>query len=220
MRNRKYLFILVVLPFLLLNQAVSESKTGDWKLQKNEEGIKVYNRTVSGTEIKDLRATMSVHASLNSILELLKDVKEYKNWVFHCKEAHELNHPSVYEVYYYQYTSVPFPFDDRDLIIHSIWKQDEKTKAIYINGEGLPKYIPEKKGVVRITKFKSSWKIIPAGNGDVNIEYEVSTDPAGWVPTWLINLGSIDGPFETCKSIKARLKLAKYANPPQVVKEP
>ena len=215
---RRWRCIVFLFSMLMLYTVSCAGKT-DWHLERNKEGVKVYTRAVSNSSINELRAEMTVHANLNSIMALLRDVPAFKEWVYHCKESHELKRNGN-EVYYYQYTSVPFPISDRDLIIHSNWHQDPVTKAIYIAGEGVPNYVPQKSGVVRIEKFKSNWSLIPRGNGDVFIEYEISVDPAGWVPAWLVNLSAVEGPFETCKSLKNILNTAKYSNPIKVVKEP
>ncbi len=217
MRSARCIVFLIPLLFL---QLITFAGQGDaWKLQKNKDGIKVFTRAISGSSLNELKAEVLIHASLNSVMALLRDVPGFKDWVYHCKEAHELK-KNGNEVFYYQYTSVPFPVSDRDLIIRSSWHQDPITKAIYISGEGHPEFVPKKSGVVRIEKFKSRWSLIPKGNGDILIEYEIIVDPAGWVPSWLVNLSAVEGPFETCKSLKNILKTAKYANPMKVVKEP
>ncbi len=207
-----------VISFLLLFLPCYAGKSETWKLVKNKDGIKVYTRSISNSDLNELKAEILVHSSLNAIMALLRDIPNFKDWVYHCKESHELKKTGN-EVYYYQYTSVPFPISDRDLIIHSSWSQDEHTKVIYINGEGHPNFIPAKKGVVRIQKFKSRWNLVPKGKGEVLIEYEISVDPAGWVPSWLVNLSAVEGPYETCKNLRNILKSAKYTNAQHVVKE-
>ena len=215
---KKYL-----LAFFAISLAISSvlSDTPEkWQLRKSKNGINVYSKSVPGTSIKAVKAEMVIPASLNSIMALLKDVPAFHEWVYHCKEAKEIKRPSEHELYYYQYTSVPFPISDRDLIIHSHWRQDEKTKAIYLNGVAATDILPEKPGVVRMNKFNSEWRLIPKGNGTVYVEYEVLVDPAGFVPAWLVNMASADGPYETCLSITRLVKLPKYKAATGIVKEP
>ena len=118
---RRWRCIVFLFSMLMLYTVSCAGKT-DWHLERNKEGVKVYTRAVSNSSINELRAEMTVHANLNSIMALLRDVPAFKEWVYHCKESHELKRNGN-EVYYYQYTSVPFPISDRDLIIHSNWHQ-------------------------------------------------------------------------------------------------
>lgn len=214
----KMIFISIIFFFLIPQASVIGAD--DWVLKKEKDGIRVYMRSVAGTEIKEIRANFFLKSSLNSVMALLKDVPAYKEWIYRCKEVALLNQPNQNEIYYYQQTLAPWPVTNRDLIVHSHWKQDEASKIIYINGKCMPDYIPEKDGVVRIRNFSNSWKLTPMQNGMVEIDYQISVDPAGLIPVWLVNLTVAEGPYQTCLNLIKTINNPKYKASTGIVEEP
>lgn len=191
-----------------------------WKLIKEKDGIKIYSRSIEGSSINEIKATFNVKTSMNGLMALLSDVPGFKDWVYRCGEVEELKQTNKYENYYYQRTLVPWPVNDRDLIVYSLWKQDSITKIIQIHGKSMPDFIPEKEGVVRIRYFYNSWKLTPIRNGIVRVDYQISVNPAGIIPAWLANLTITEGPYQTCKSIISEIKKAKYQQAAGLVLEP
>lgn len=211
------IILLQMLLFLFTSVAVFAD---NWELKKEKDGVKVYSRNIQGSDNKEVRATFFLKTSMNSLIALLCDVPGFKDWVYHCGEVAILSKISSNEKYYYQKTTVPWPVSDRDVIIHSQWKQDTVTKIIEIHGSGIPDYIAEKDGLVRIRKFSNSWKLTPLKNGVIQIDYQVNVDPGGSIPAWLANLTITEGPYQTCLSIANAIKNSKYQSITGLVLEP
>jgi hypothetical protein len=66
-----------------------------------------------------------------------------------------------------------------------------------------PHLSPEKNGVVRIQKARGAWHIRPVGPNEVLVEYSFFADPAGSLPDWIVNMGLIDGPFQSMTNLQA-----------------
>ncbi|MNT73268.1 hypothetical protein D3C72_2119520 [compost metagenome] len=69
--------------------------------------------------------------------------------------------------------------------------------------EGVPKYLPEEKGFVRVAKVDGFWKLQPK-DGGTEVTYQVHTEPGGSVPSMVANKFVVDAPFNTLKALKAR----------------
>src|SRR5450432_3287214 len=123
-----------VLLFLSLIIAIgfSAHDSGDWVLRKNKNGIAIYTRYTDGYSIKQLRLIDTVQSSLSGIVALLGDTKNYTEWVYHCSESKTLKLINDQEQYDYELISVPWPFNNRDLISDSKISQDSLTKTVTI----------------------------------------------------------------------------------------
>jgi len=68
--------------------------------------------------------------------------------------------------------------------------------------EGVPTYKPEAKGYVRVAQVEGFWKLVPKGDNQTEVTYQVHTEPGGSVPSWLANKFVVDAPFNTLKALK------------------
>ncbi|MCG8323515.1 MAG: START domain-containing protein [Cytophagales bacterium] len=186
-----------------------EKTTFDWELKKEKNGVQIYARKVPGWAYQELKVTMQVESTLSGLIAVLKDVPAYPEWVYMCTDAY-LYENSTYEEYYYAKFDAPWPVKHRDLIVHSVLKQDTTTKTVIFKGEGIPGYRPNTEGIIRIPKFDGRYLLVPKGNNLVDITYLVKLDPGGLLPGWLVNLVSYSGPFHSFVKLKDFVKQDKY----------
>ena len=179
----------------------SFSQSHEWKLDKDENGIKVYTRPIEGFPVDELRTETVVHAPMAAILAVIMDADNYEEWVFACSESRLVEKISDAEQYQYQVTDVPWPVTDRDVASHFLIKQDEKTKVVTVTNTGEPNHIPPKEDRVRVQHFQSNYKFTPLTNGKVKVEFELFVDPGGNVPAWLINSNIVTAPYKTTEAM-------------------
>jgi len=196
---------LVVLCLLFSNIAYANN----WKLEKESEGIQVFTRSTSGSELKSFKGVVKIPARLTSIAALIDDTNVYTRLFLNAKSAKELKKVSNIASYKYVVTALPWPAQGRDSIIYSVLKQDKQSKTIQITMKGVPNYIPLKAGLVRIKKMTGRWLLIPEKES-VKVVYEMNVDPGGNLPKWLVNSMSVDLPFYTLKNLRSLVKQAKY----------
>ncbi|MGH8352275.1 MAG: START domain-containing protein, partial [Pseudomonas sp.] len=48
------------------------------------------------------------------------------------------------------------------------------------------------------------WKLVPMGGGEVEVTYQVHSEPGGSVPSWLANSFVVDAPYNTLAALRAR----------------
>ena len=173
-----------------------------WKVVKEEDGIQVYTRITDDSPIKEVRVEMEIAADLDKFMDILNNVEGYTNWVYKCIESSKLETVSDTEFYYHTVSDFPFPVSNRDMVIHSTQHFDAERQIISTISTAMPSRIPELDGVVRIQHFESSWQITPIANNKLAIEYEARTDPGGYLPVWVINLGIASAPMQTMKRLK------------------
>ena len=184
-------------------QAIALS--GSWELAKEKNGIKVYTRTSASSSLKDSKATVSLEANSDRVIELLNDFDNYPKWMYKCTAGKMLKKVSDTEFYVYTVIDSPWPVADRDLISH-VTATEKSDGTIILDMKGAADYVPKKDGMVRITEFSGFWKITPASNGTVDLVYQFHTDPGGSIPDWMANMTSIDIPYFTLEKMKEQVK--------------
>lgn len=195
-------------PVFILGTSFSFNNANDWVLQKNEQGIEVYTRSVEGSEYKEVRVINSVKSSLSGVVALLLDTKNYPKWIYACGESYLLKQVSNCEFYNYQVTDLPWPMTDRDVVADFKLKQDSTTLVVTFSKSAEPDFIPTKQGFVRIQHLESLYTLTPITSDSVKIELDMYLDPAGRLPAWLINTNTIMGPYKT--TIGMIRELANY----------
>ncbi len=205
-------FNALIIKILLLAYAPLSAQTGEWKLKKQADGLKVYLRDAENSNIKEVKIETTFDASLSSVIAVLKDVPAYSKWIYKCSTAERLEPGTSTSGVYYCGIDFPWPLSDRDFIARSKIRQDSKTKHVFIDVRCVPTYLPEKDGFVRIEKLDIQYEFIPLSDNKVKMNYRLHSDPGGALPAWLINLAVDNGPVNTIKGMREMLKEDRYRN--------
>jgi len=202
----------LILFLSLLQLSFRSYKDGGWKLVKNKDGIKAYTREVKNSDVKKVKVVTNVNASLSALSCLLKDIKHHESWMYNCIDSKILKTINETEYLFYTLSSAPWPINKRDIITHTIIKQDKNTKKVSIIATGKPNYLKEKDGVIRIKSLNSRWEFFPKENNTVDVTFYLQIDLGGTVPAWAINLAVAEGPFQTVHNLIKEVKKDKYKN--------
>jgi hypothetical protein len=194
--------------FSLIFNALQAQRSDAWTLKNNKDGIKVYFKRSS--DIHEIKLVTSFQTTLPGLVFLLSEVDLYPVWGYKVAESKLLKKVSDHEMYYYSRLDFPWPFNDRDFIMHTHLEQDPVTKRIIARSVAEPAYLPEKKDVVRIKNAHTQWTILPGTGGWPYVEYYIYSDPGGNMPDWLVNMAIDVGPRETIKQLRGLLKQDKY----------
>jgi hypothetical protein len=206
LKSIKSLFIFLLSAFVFtLFSSFNFSNSEGWVLQKNESGIAVYTREREGSAIKEVRVVNKVRASLSSIVALMLETTNYPSWIYGCVESSPLKVVNEKEMYNYQVTDLPWPLTDRDVICHFTISQDTSSGIITMTKTAVPEFIPEKKSMVRLHHYDSEYRLIPLAHDSVRVELELSIDPGGNLPAWMININLVTGPFKTTEAMIKQL---------------
>lgn len=173
----------------------------DWQVAKDAEGIKVSLAEVPNSTFKAYRGVTVIHASLARIRALQEDLTGACKWIHECKMQKLLKQQGN-EAWTYGQFDTPWPVTPRDSVLHVV-TQEGSDGSLTRTLEGVPNYLPEEKGYVRVTEVKGFWKLVPKGPESTEVTYQVHTEPGGSVPAWVANKFVVDAPFNTLKGLKA-----------------
>jgi START domain len=192
--------------------SVSANAQNEWRLKREQSGIKIYMRTSEHSSFNEIKVEMTIQSKPSSLVALLLDVPNHAHWVYNVKNSYVLKKMADNELYFYEVVDSPFPASDRDLVVHLKITQDSATKMMNISAINIPDYIPPKKGIVRVPVSNESWKVIPVNNNSLRIEYYLEIDPGGSIPAWLLNNFAEKGPYESFRHLQEQVDNPKYKN--------
>ena len=201
--------ILTILLTALISPAFFFAQDTDgWMFKNEKEGVKVYYRKTF--DVYELKLITSLKVSLSGLVTLLSEVENYPKWGYKVAESRELKKISDFETYYYSRLDFPWPLDDRDIVVRSKVVQDAVTRKVTATSIAQPNYLPDNKGVVRMTNAHTSWTLLPGPGGWTYVEYYIYSDPGGSLPDWMVNMALDVGPRETIKNIRSFVRQEKY----------
>lgn len=207
--NHKQIFIssIFVLSLFISNPIYAQN----WQFKKEENGIQVYVRPIKNANhnLKELKITKTFRGDLNTIAALLTDVASYPNWVYKCALSKTLREKSAWDIHFYSETELPWPLQNRDVVLHSKMYLDEKG-ALVSESRSVDGIEKKKKDIIRVPYLHSVWTFEPKGNGLVKMTYILNSEPGGKIPDWLVNLAIDEGPVQTIKRFLSLLENEKY----------
>jgi len=178
----------------------------NWKLSKDKEGIRVYQRDSKNSVFKAIRVECTLQGNFDKLTAIINNVNGYKNWVYNNKAASLIRRISANEFYYYTEAYLPWPLDNRDAVMHTKITRDSLNRFLRISSVAVPNYIPQKDGKVRVQFSQINWYVTRPSATTIRIVYTFETDPGGSVPAWLVNSFADKGPFESFKKLSELLK--------------
>ena len=204
-RSHSFVFLL-----LMVFSVPTVGAENPWYLERDEDNIQVYVAKVKSSAIKTFRGVATVDSSLKSVLLVIADASSYPRWLYNCRSAKMIEFVSYNEIYSHVVTNMPWPTVDRDSIIHSTMTQNASTKKVTIKIVGKPQMLGKLPNTIRITDIKGQWQLTPLKNGRLKILYQMSADPGGSIPKWLVNSMLVDIPFYTLNNLRRIAKEPQY----------
>ncbi len=200
-------FLLVVLIGLSHVPVFAQSNAG-WVLKNDKENVKVFYKKTDA--IQEIKLVTSLKTTLSGLVDLLSEVENYPTWGYKIMESRLLKRVSDTEMYYYTRLDFPWPLADRDLVMHTVLKQDPVSHRVVSSSNAVADYLPVVPEVVRITDARTQWLLVPGNDGWVYVEYFLHSNPGGNIPDWAVNMAIDVGPRETIKGLRNLLPKTRY----------
>lgn len=184
---------------------LSAQSNNPWKQRLDKDGITVHTRISESNDMIEFRAIAVINAPISQLITIMNDVQNYPKWIADIKQAKTLLTKSDSTRYDYFEIEVPWPFSNRDISELVLHRYIDSTQYLLLS-TNKPDFISKNEGVVRINKAKGLWLLQTIGTKRTKVIYELSSDPGGYIPLWVINLLIVDGPFQTLSNLKAYVK--------------
>jgi hypothetical protein len=179
----------------------------EWKKEKEKNGITVYTRKSDVSNIKEFRAEGNIQGSMHALKHVFLDVDNYCEWVSDCRNTEALETGNDMIIYHME-LSVPFPFENRDMVQRSEIEWSEQAMTVTLTNE--PTLVPEKKGCIRLPLAEGFWRFEKINEGEIKATLQYVSDPAGRIPAWLVNMFIVDGPINNIENLREMVQLDRY----------
>ena len=196
-----------VLPLIFLSLIFSANLfAGEsaWQLKKNEDGIKVYTRSVENSPILEFKSIMTVDVPQGKVVSFYENESLYPEWFYQCASVRVLEKKSDTEKLIYYVMHMPWPVCDRDSVYKRV-KSIEPGGDVVFRLSAAPESYPGQAGKVRVSYLKIEWrfKALPNGGTEINFQQHSSSD--GHIPPVIVNKLSINMPFKTFQKMRTLL---------------
>jgi len=180
--------------------AISASAADDWEPVRVVRGVQVDARPMPGSPFAEHRGTVAVCAQLDTLEGYVADTSQFQEWVPDTEEVRVLEHSENSQTYYLR-THTPWPLRSRDMIYRLTREPAADSDEVRIDVTGLPDYLPEQPGAVRMRSASGEWILRKATN--VVVSFRLHVDP-GWVPAVFANRRLAGSVGETLANLAER----------------
>lgn len=201
-RFNSHIALLLVSFFLVLPVFAQK----DWSLVCNENWIKIYKSDMSSSNYKRIKVECTIDGTIDKLVHVLNDVNNYKNWIYNTKTAYTIKKINSSEYYYYTETTLPWPMQNRDAVVHIKFQRDNSSHTLNIVAYGEPDYMPLVDGKVRVPRSANTWQVSVPEPNKLHIIYIFEAEPGGHIPPWLVNTFVNKGPYESFRKLAELLR--------------
>ncbi len=183
----------------LLMLAIAQVQAAQWRLVKDEAGIRIYLQQIPGSNFQAFRGVTRIRTDMPRLLALQDDVSAACAWIHACSEQRLLKHKGNLSWVYSRFHT-PWPVQPRDSILQVTTTHDADGRVVRTL-HGVVDYLPRQQGFVRVSKVEGFWSLTPR-EGEIEVIYQVHSEPGGSVPAWLANSFVVDAPFNTLQGLR------------------
>lgn len=212
MRIKFALFLIVTLTAVLAaaNPPIHIPSEG-WTLVLRQHGIVVQERSIPGSPKKAYRAKGIVKAPIEQIIEVLSDTAAAAEWMPDLDRQQVIEALSDVEQITLGVYDVPFPFADRELLLHSQLRLDRPGGALVAEAISIdqPEVSTARRHIRARMLYGKTW-LHPLDAGHTEIEFVIMIDPGGRIPDFLAAFGLRRMPLNFVRALESRAQSTQY----------
>lgn len=184
--------------------AQEHDKPSGWTIVDRERGITISRREQPGCDLPSFRGQGDLKGGVLQVLAVMLDMSVLHRWAYGVDEAHIVKQLDARTDLLYLYSDLPWPVRDRDMIVRKSVDVLKPGQEFRINLSCEPKAKPERDGVVRVQRCRSSFLVTKVDAETTGIDYVMSLDPAGLLPKWAGSFVAETVPFNTLVALEER----------------
>jgi len=177
-----------------------------WILKKDQEGIRVYTRKVSGSAFLEFKANIVIDVPIGKVIVLFENDEKVSLWFYHGDRSDFVAQSNDLGRVYYFIAKLPWPISARDAVFERIKIKDPVSGEIRYTLTSMPSRLPRKKGVVRVIHLNALWYFIPLRDGQTEIYFQQYSLPEGFIPPFMANHLVIDVPFYSLRNFRTLIE--------------
>lgn len=216
LRTTCLLAALLLAPLSLWAQSTELHDDGlqaQWTLVTDKQGVQVYKLHSDESRLKTFRGvTRITEADEYAVAAIFDDYEAFPRWLHFSDKVVEIGRDSPVHRYMRITTHLPWPLKNRDAVVEARMVQvltgDEESFTILVNNR--PDMLPEDENYIRLPEMQGELKLTRLGNDEVEILFQLVSDPGGYVPAWAVNVLARDIPFFTLQKLARMMRRDEY----------
>ena len=183
----------------------------DWHLDFDKNGIKIFTKDHQNSDFEAFKAETILNTSISNIMAVMATPGSCMEWVYGCKESWGFEEESFNRRYAYSVNDLPWPVKDRDYVLEINTSNDPETGAIFMNMYAVDNKMPAKDDYVRVTVQETHYFFYELPDNKTKMIWLQHTEPAGSIPSWLVNALIVDIPYKSMKALEEVANSEKYS---------
>ena len=182
------------------------SAADSWVQIGEDEGITVFQKQETDSEIISLRGETTLNTTIDKIQEILRDNSIAHHWIPLVKVKKDIKIINHNERIEYTHVDLPWPLDDRYFVnkAQSETRPDGKVVS-YV--KGIEEHeIKEDDKVMGFLYFSGVTMTPLEGGKKTHLIVEINSDPKGSIPKWLVNVFQKDWPVKFFTGLKEQIE--------------
>lgn len=181
--------------------------TAEFTLVKTSGDIALYERWITPEphqSARQVKAMFTLRASPAAAVALLKDGSRGRMWNKNTNSYRVVDVRDDAWVGYIQY-DLPWPVSNQDCVLQYQAAGDEDSMVVTFEGTEHEQF-PERKRVQRIEEIRGKWVFTKVDDGEVLVEYYITTYPSKTLPRWITDPIIRNNLIETVSAFRGMLE--------------
>jgi hypothetical protein len=177
------------------------------KLLYEKDGIRAYETSFPGTDVKEFAATGFVEGPMEVLGEVIMDIPRYTEWMADVSESRVLKDIDRLTKIVYGRIKLPWPIADRDFVVaNKTLLEVEFARCIISFSVTEEIAVKPPKKVVRMEQLDGCFKLEYMGADRSLVTYTQKAHPGGSTPPKMANVTTQHYP---CKNIQGLRRMAR-----------
>jgi hypothetical protein len=142
-----------------------------------------------------------IKADVQTLSYLQENLTIACKWLYACADMRLLKVDGD-SSFVYLTTALPWPAATRDMVLKVQTEQGDDGSVLR-HLSAVNDMEPTVPGMIRVEQLQGIWQMVPKGERETEVTYQLQAEPAGDIPSWLANRFVIDAPMVTLKTLRA-----------------
>ena len=174
---------------------------GEWEKVYSRDGFDILVAEAPNSNFKAFRARGVVEGNITKYLTLYRNVEDMKGWSPKLIDKYVIKAISDTEAITYQADDIPWPAQDRDMVLRNKLYLDRKNKVLKVLTYSVKmKSHPPNKDYIRAIINWGEFSIRPINPNQTYIDFKIHAEPKGTIPAWIVNQIQRKWPYKFLKN--------------------
>jgi hypothetical protein len=198
---------------LCLSASVGLADDSGWTVIDQKRGITMSKRVQPGCALPSFRGQGRIEGNVLQLLAVMLDLDRVASWAHGVSDSRVLSRIDARAHMIYLHSDLPWPVRDRDMVVRSKVEVLRPQEEFRVTLECKPSAEEERSGTIRIKRCYSTFHLRKVDARTTEVDYTMTLDPGGHLPSWSTELITKSTPFKTLVALEERAaaSMGEYA---------